>query len=462
MIHSITDHGAVADGETVNTAAIQAAIDAAHVAGGGTVYLPSGTWVSGTLHLKTAVTLEVSPHAVLKASGEMADFPASKVGRSEDVQVASGGKGGPAEIEAHHFIMAGEAEHVSITGGGIIDGNGEAFWDMDNIRADGWIPERSPRVSPMLHFHRCRHLRLDNIRIHNSPGWTVHPVDCDHVVINQVEVLNNLFGPNTDGFDINGCRDVFVSNCKLTCGDDCIIIKATPEAGTTERVTVTNCIVKTNCIGIGLGQETESDIRDITVSNCVMHCCHRMFAVGLWNGGTVENVTVTNCTGDTLENFPLARPIQIEVKRHAANDNAGLGQLRNVLISNFSCRTDGRILITGEKLGTIRNLVLRDILLDVRLLEDADALSPKSATEGSTQYANRNLEARRKNALVVAENVEHLVLENVMADWPEKSEMAGYDGIWARHIKGGVFRNPLLGSFGSGRAMVLEDVGVKQ
>jgi polygalacturonase len=438
---SILEHGAVPDAPA--TAAIQAAIDQAAQAGGGTVVIPDGTWTAGTIHIKSGVTLHVRPNAVLLGSPRIEDYPA------DDARPDFQG-------QRHHFLVAHQAENITITGGGVIDGNGPAFWHEPAEGSD-WYRARKPRVSPMIEIRNCRRVVLDSITVRNSPGWTIHPFCCDDVTIRNVRVENHLHGPNTDGIDINGCRDVFISDCKLTCGDDAIIIKATQDARSTERVLVTNCSVTTNCIGVGIGQETESHIRQIAVSNCVMRHCHRMIAMGIWAGGLIEDVTVTNCVGDTHETYPLARPIQLEVKQHVGWD-VPLGTLRNIQISNILARTSGRVLLTAQDGTLLENVVLRNINLVFDALEDADQLSPPDGATGSSQYANRNLEARRQNAAVVAENMKDFVLDGLQVTWPEQAPIP-YAALWARNVRGGLLNVPLArGCGGAQRAIRLDAV----
>ncbi len=398
----ITDHGARPGGKC--TQAIAAAIERV-ASTGGTVYVPPGRYETGMIVLKSGVTLHVDPAAVLVGSGDIADYPRNPVANTHE--------------HDHHFLVyAEDAQDITLTGGGVIDGNGPAFWD-EPAPGRQWWRARSPRVIPMIELRRCRRVRLENIRIANSPGWTVHPYCCDDVTFRGVRVDNHMFGPNTDGFDIDGCRDVFISDCHLRCGDDAIILKATPKARSTERVVITNCICHSNCIGIGIGQETESDVRQVSVSNCTIYNSHRMFTIGIWNGGTVEDVTVSNLVGDTLDCFYLARPIQMEIKQHLKLPPRPLGAIRNVNISNIIARTQGRILLTAQDGSFIDNLTLRDIRLQYAALEDAAALSPPDGETGSTQYANRNLEARRQNAAVVLENVRNLDMEGLRIHWPE-------------------------------------------
>ncbi len=428
----ITDFGAKAG--QLCTEAINRAIDSASQTGG-TVFVPPGHWESGTIFMKSGVTLHVDPAAVLKGSPRIEDYPKHEANTHEH--------------DDHSFIYAENVENISITGGGILDGGGEAFWDPP-VEGGKWYRARLPRVSPMLEFRYCKRVTLRNIRIFNSPGWTVHPYCCEDVTLDGVRVVNHLFGPNTDGFDIDGCRDVFISNCHLICGDDGIIIKATPKAQSTERVVISNCIIQSNCIAIGIGQETQCGVRQVAISNCVCYKSHRMFTIGIWDGGIVEDITVNGLTGDTLAYFYLARPIQIESKQlHSIPKTRPLGIIRNVNISNIVCKTQGRILITAEKGATIEHISMRDIRLEYVYREDAETLSPPNGNHGSSQYANCNEEARQQHAALILENVSHFDCSDLTIQWsgqdakntapglPEKEGLRHnppYHAVWARNV----------------------------
>ncbi len=440
---SITECGAQPG--SLCTESIQQAIDRVASAGGGTVLVPDGTFLSGTLRMRTGVTLLVRPNAVLKASENLDDFP--EISRDAEFQ-----------DQKRHFILAEDEANITITGGGALDGSGPAFWEGFHGQSK-WIKARQPRVHPMLELRRCTHVVLDDIRIRNSPGWTVHPYCCDDVTLRGVRLDNDLYGPNTDGFDINGCRDVFISDCKLSCGDDGIILKATESARSTERVVITNCVVRSNCIGIGLGQETESGIRQVAISNCVLHECNRMFSIGIWAGGFVEDVTVTGCVGDTHCEPYLSRPIHIEVKQHAKRDHVPLGTLRNVQISNFISRGEGRSILVAQEGTMLENITLRDVHLEFDRLEDAAKLSPELGTEGSSQYANRNLEARKQNAAFIVENARALRMEGLNVTWPAQPDNAiDYGCVWARNVDGGVIDARTLRPFGKGAKLQLSNV----
>lgn len=400
---NVLERGAKPDGVSLSTTQLQAAVDEAG-RGGGTVYVPPGRYLTGTLQLRSGVTLQIDPAATLLGSPRLEDYTAHPANIHEG--------------EGRFFIYADKAEDVVLCGGGTLDGNGPSFWQPP-VQGFPWWRASKQRVTPMLEFRHCRRLRVENIRIVNSPGWTVHPFCCDHLTLRGVTVENHLFGPNTDGFDLDGCRDVFISDCKLTCGDDAIIIKATPHARSTERVVITNCICHSNCIGIGIGQETECDVRKIAISNCVVHDSHRMFTIGIWNGGVVEDVSVSNLVGDTRAHFTLARPIQMEVKQlWSLPKTRPLGTIRNVTVSGLIARTQGRILATAQEGAWIENLTLRDIRLDYLHLEDAYAVCGMDGRKGSNQFANENLEARRQNAALIMENCRGCEVDGFRVAWP--------------------------------------------
>jgi polygalacturonase len=457
--YSIADFGAKPN--ILCTQAIQAAVDKAHADGGGTVLVPDGVWITGMITLKSGITLLVRPAAVLRGSTNIEDYPAvERASHAAFHQDLSNTQKVAPTSKRHHMLFAENADHITITGGGTLDGSGPAFWEPP-IAPSKWSRAKHPRVSPMLEFRHCHYLTMDNIRVVNSPGWTIHPYCCDRTILRGVTIENDLFGPNTDGIDVNGCRDMSITDCHITCGDDAIILKATPDARSTERVAVSNCIVTTNCIGIGIGQETESDIRQVAVSNCVFTKCHRMFTIGVWSGGTVEDVVVSNCVGDTLDNFSLARPIQMEVKQHIGWD-VPLGKIRNVQVSNFLARTCGRILLTAQEGTTLDNVVLRDINLVYADLEDPEALSPATGTQGSNQYANRNLEARRQRAAVVVENARDFVMDGLYIHWPENpAGRPPHAAVWARNVAGGLWNIPMAkASMPSADALLLHNVDV--
>lgn len=426
---AVNRFGAVGDGRTLNTDAIQKALDAAHAAGGGRVVVPPGTWLTGTLLVRDHVTLEVQSGATLLGSTDIAHYPHRRDGHNADRQ-------------PHHLlVLAGRG--ITLCGGGTIDGSGPAFWDPP-VGQPPWKRARRPRVSPMVECIDCADLRIGNLTLANSAGWTCHLFRCDCVVVHGLRIVNDVFGPNTDGIDINGCRDVLVSDCHIETGDDAIVLKSTADARSCERIVVTNCIIRSNCAALKLGTESHHDMRQIAFSNCVCYASNR--AVGLYclDGATYEDVLVGNIVADTECGIALCRPIHLDLRRRT--DESRMGVIRNVRISNFACRTAGRILLTAEKGGLLQNILLRDVQLTYRQVEDPVPLVPQAK---STQFSNRSPEARAARAAVVAENVQGLELRDLVINWPAHSEVPMH-ALWGRNLQGGVIASPLARPSASG------------
>jgi hypothetical protein len=254
-----------------------------------------------------------------------------------------------------------------------------------------------------------------------------------------------MFGPNNDGIDLNGCRYVFISNCRIHGCDDNIIIKATDDARASEYITITNCVLESNCAALGLGAETAASIRYVTVSNCTMINAIRMIQIILWDGGVVEHVVFNNITGRAMTTIGTDRAIHFDIQNYDYNRRRELpagqsGVLRYVQVSNVTCETRGRILLTAREGAVMDHITLRGIQLVYPEVEDPAVTIPKSR---SSQLSNFNPEARVARAAVVADNVSNLVLDHVSAAWPAAPEVAMH-ALWARGIRGGQVNCPQL------------------
>jgi hypothetical protein len=461
--------------ETVRhrTEHLQSAVDSAHDAGGGTIVIPVGVWELATLFLRSGVTLEIPANAVLKASGNIADYPETTLLNENH------------DRQPYHFLVAEDAENISIIGDGVIDGNGMAFWDEPvrelarrgvdlNAYCDErnlppayrnanhpWYRPKSARPSPMLEFKRVRHLRLRGITIANSAGWTVHAHDCDDLHIHGITIANCLFGPNTDGLDLNGCRDVRISDCDITCGDDAIILKAMADSRSCERICVSNCIISSNCAALGLGAENHFAIREVCFTGCIIRQALRAFQIEMWDTGTVENVVVSNLTGTLHTQIPLQRAIYVNVGCHRRPNDGTWGICRNLHFSNIRFNTRGRCMFTAPDGACIENVTLRDVHLVFDAIENAAVTVPKYP---SVQMSNQCPEARVAAAAVVAQNVHRLQLLNVMTTWPgegtqpanaesAKQELnphlddAPMHGAWLRGCRDARIESPFLRAF---------------
>lgn len=403
LVYNITDYGAIPDSSTVCTAAIQQAIDEA-AAVGGTVLVPAGKFVTGTLILKSNVTLEVS------TKGELIGSP-----NSSDYILVQKATNRP-NRKVHHLIYANGQKNISIKGNGTINGNCYAFWTPQDT-LPRWIKhggDMSKRVySNMVEMVNCEDIRIENITLKDSPEWTLHLFDCTRIFVTGIKIDNNLFGPNTDGLDLSGCKDAMIANCHIKTCDDAICIKTFNNSRNSENIVVTNCVLQTLCVALKL-EESYKKSSNVTFSNCAIYGSSRAIGLYVFQGGIVENINISNIVSESNAPLVLNRPIHI-----GAWDNVGDGKkgtIRNVSISNFLSTTQGRILVTAAEGHTVENITMRDIRLIYPYIED-----PQRYAVGitSAQLKGVSLAAKGARAAFVAENVRNLTVDNFDVSWNE-------------------------------------------
>jgi hypothetical protein len=278
-----TSFGARGDGKALDSGAINAAIDACTRAGGGIVYLRPGTYRSGTVVLKSNVTLYLEAGATILGSLDLNDYIEYPGPPYKE-------KPGPplkGDANQRHLILAFDADNVTLAGPGRIDGQGTSFIEPSGraplppeeqwaeVTAHAWKKKETGRPSPMMEFVNCRWLRIEDVRIENSPGWTMRPYNCDNVYISGISVRNPNYQSNADGMDLTGCQNVFISGCSIDTGDDAICLKSESPYGGQPRlarnIVVTNCVLTTCCNGFKLGTATEGGFENITFSNSVIY-----------------------------------------------------------------------------------------------------------------------------------------------------------------------------------------------
>lgn len=435
--YSLPDFGAIGDGRTLNTAAIQAAFDEVPKSGGGQVIVPPGTFLTGSLKVHAHTELILMPGAVLLGSPHLEDYAFD----GPVPQSARDPFDNPA-MQDRHLLLFHKAHGVIIRGPGIIDGNGEAFWNPPGSNQNGpmykhwWTHQNWQRPCPMLSFVDCEDLRLEGFTVRNSPGWTFELLNCERVHANGVQVMNNFWGPNTDAFDICGCRDVMISNCHITCGDDAFCIKTMPHTRSAERITITNCTMKTNCVGLKLGCfESHKDMRQITFTNNVVY--HSSRAVGIYNfkGATFEDIVISNLVCDDDNELNLNRPIHIDLRHETKKGWGGVsptghaGIVRRVQIHNVIAKTRGRILLTNADGGTLEDITLRDVTLHYPEVEDPQEVAHLSK---SAQLSLHSPEAKAARAALVADGVDNLRVYDLQLKWPKKQKGPAFAAGWFR------------------------------
>jgi polygalacturonase len=372
-VFNVRAFGAAGDARTKDTAAIAKAIETCDKAGGGTVYFPPGKYLTGAIRLKSRVTLEIEAGAVILGSRDPQDYPA----------VPSPWEDGRREISA--LIYADGASDITIKGRGVIDGQGEVWWQrqrLANPKGQGRpLTAEEQKEAAMVKLgrpHLVKLVRSNNILMEgltlvNSPSWTVNPVFCEFVTIRGLTLINPPDSPNTDGINPESCRNVHISNCHIDVGDDCVTLKSgKDEAGRragrpTENVTVTNCTMIHGHGGIVIGSEMSGDVRNVTVANCVFQQTLRGIRIKSQRGrgGVVEGLTASNIV---MEDVSEPFSITMYYSGRAGEDRTepvgeGTPAFRDILLSNIfarGARIAGQILglpempISGVSLSNVR------------------------------------------------------------------------------------------------------------
>ncbi|SEE64480.1 glycoside hydrolase family 28 protein [Ruania alba] len=358
-IFDIREHGAVGDGVTNDAASIQAAIDACHEAGGGTVVVPSGaTYLTGTIALRSFVELHVERGAVIAGSPDPADYARSKV------SALSSGVVRDDSDDTLMLITADGAEDVAITGAGTIEGGGKHFIEEDL----GYI-YRCPNQRPFTVFLMgCTSVTMRDVRLRDAGLWCVRLSGCEDVLITGIQIDTDLKYPNADGIDLDRCRRVRISDCEISSGDDAISLKTCeefPEYGITEDVVITNCTLQSTSSAVVVGVDAVADIRNVIVSNCVIRSSHRGLSVNLGQEGNFDNILFSDCIVES-RHFDDAwwghgEPIYVS----AVPWHDKVGTVSNVRFRNILARSENGVYIGGLTQDHVRGVVLENVRVEL-------------------------------------------------------------------------------------------------
>lgn len=325
--YDVLQYGAATDGTTLCTAAIQKAIDDAAAHGGGTVVVPAGRYLTGTLWMKSHVTLELDAGATLLGSPNPNDYPAKLPGIRSYT-----------DHYVRQALIAGEdLQRIAIRGRGTIDGQGAAFHWKEY--------ENRPYL---IRFVGCRDVLVEGITLQNSAMWMEHYLACDRVTIRGVRVFNHV-SYNNDGLDIDGCRDVCISECMFDSDDDALCLKSTLDRAC-ENVTINNCVLSSHCNALKMGTESNGGFKNITITNCAISSPRYSkptygretgiagIALEIVDGGTLDGVNVSNVSIDGV-----AVPIFLRLGNRARpftpdGPKPAIGSFRNVNIHNVIAR----------------------------------------------------------------------------------------------------------------------------
>ena len=375
---NIVAFGAKSDSIKLNTKAIQAAIDAAAV-NCGRVVIPAGVFMSGTIYLKSNVTLYLSRGSVIKGSQFIENYPENKPSFSGAQTHRAHWKAMPSKA----LIYADNVENIAIMGEGTINGNGDSkeYNTFDD----------NPNRPKVIMFVKCRNVKVENVTLTNSAFWLQHYFACDGVQIRGINVYNHG-NHNNDGIDIDS-KNVTMSDCIINSNDDAICLKSDSRL-LCENVVISNCVISSNCNAIKFGTASYGGFRNVTITNCVVKKTGSVktqrgelkdgqndnirglagIALEIVDGGSMENINVNNIIiNDVLT------PIFIKL----GSRMNPTGSIKNVIISNIIASTKSLCAnsISGVPGFNVENVVLKDIICNIYgggTLSDANITLPEN------------------------------------------------------------------------------------
>ena len=309
------DFGAKGDGKTVDTAAIQKAIDEAAKAGRGTVALRSGVYLSGALFLKSGIQFRLDEGVELRGVQDLAAYPVMPT------RVAGVEMKWPAAL-----INVYQESGVTLAGKGAVDGDGKIWWDKywkmrrEEYEPKGlrWAVDYDCQRPRLIQIFKSSDVNLEGLTLKRSGFWTVHVCYSRQVKVNGVTIRNNTpeaRGPSTDGIDIDSSSQVTVERCDIECNDDAICLKAGRDADglrvnrPTEKVVIRDNIVRAGAAGVTFGSETSGGIRDVEVDRTQVFApvpAGILFKSASTRGGTIENIAIRG-----MEMQGVATPLSV-------------------------------------------------------------------------------------------------------------------------------------------------------
>lgn len=381
----VTRYGARGDGASDASGAFARAIAACAAAGGGRVVVPAGRFVTGPLHLRSNVNLDLAEGATIAFVTDPARYLPPVLTRFEGVEL----------IGYSPLVYALDQTNVAITGAGTLDGQASCdnWWAWKGRAECGWTPgapsqtaartrlfEMAERGVPVaqrvfaagsylrpqfIQFYRCTNVLVDGITIRNSPMWEIHPVQCRNVTVRRVRIAS--LGPNNDGVDPESCRDVLIEDCDFKTGDDCIAIKSGRNADgrriavPSENIVIRGSRMRDGHGGVSIGSEISGGVRNVFVERCVMDSpnLERMLRIktNAMRGGVTENIYMRDITvGQVAESV-----VTVDYFYEEGPRGSFLPTVRNVGLERIrSARSRYAIYLRGFENDAIRDIRLTD------------------------------------------------------------------------------------------------------
>jgi polygalacturonase len=345
----ITDYGAVPDGKTLSSQAITKAIDACAASGGGHVVVPAGTFLTGPIHLKSTVDLQLAKDATLSFSTDPSLYLPLVPTRFEGMEC----------MNYSPLIYAKDMTNVAVSGEGTLDGQADSSWLLwkgkkqasDRARLNAMVNQGVPLEKRVfgdgsflrpnfIQFVGCRNVLIEGVKIRRSPMWEIHPILCTNVTVRGVDI--ECHGANNDGCDPESCTDVLIEKCLFDTGDDCIAIKSGRNNDgrrinvPSSNLIIRDCVMKDGHGGVSIGSEISGGCTNVFIEHCEMSspelACALRLKSNAMRGGTMENIFMRDVrVGTVKKNF-----LTIDLLYEEGAKGAFMPVIRNVVVENVS------------------------------------------------------------------------------------------------------------------------------
>jgi parallel beta-helix repeat protein len=377
--YNITNYGAIGDGTTLNTKAIQNTVDSCAINGGGKIIIPPGKFVTGSVRLRSNINLYLEAGAVLIGSPDNKDYLHQK-----DFGISGPGAGSRTGI-----LFAHDADHITIGGQGVIDGQGDLSMYMDSLqsgidfdpkltrqgadyrnqkfgREDGpvmWKGTYEERPGVVLIFSHCKNIRVEDVRIRQAPNWTMAFMNCEEVQVRGLTIDNDMAIPNSDGIDMYDSKNVVISDCIINSGDDAIAVISS------NNITVDNCVLHSRSSGIRIGYNVfnQNNSGDLLFNNIRIYDSNRGIGIFQRQGGDMRNILFSNMIIQTRLHtggwWGNGEPIHISAVPGLGSKK--VGKIVNVRFSHIIATGQSGLLFYGSKESPLEDIVLDDVSLTI-------------------------------------------------------------------------------------------------